>query len=80
MSAAALTLVVTPKFMDRVADTEQYIGRSDAARGRNFVAALFDFLYDTVQPFPLAFPAYVLPQHPELPLRRAIFRRHYNIV
>lgn len=80
MSEPALQLVVTPKFMDRLADTEQYIGQKNTARGREFVAALFDFLYDTISPFPLAFSAYTLPQYPELALRRAVFRRHYNVV
>jgi hypothetical protein len=65
--------------MDRVAAIEQYLGRDTAARGRDFVAALFDFLYDTVQPLPLAFPVYSLPRHPELVLRRAVFRRHYSV-
>ncbi|MGI4740892.1 MAG: hypothetical protein ACRYG7_37460 [Janthinobacterium lividum] len=80
MSEPVLPLVVTPRFMDRLGDTEQYIGRENAARGREFVAALFDFLYDTVGPFPLAFPVYTLPRYPELELRRAVFKRHYNVV
>jgi hypothetical protein len=48
--------------MDRVAATEQYLGRDTAVRGREFVVALVYFLYDTVQPFPLAFPVYSLPR------------------
>lgn len=80
MNGAALPLVVTPRFMDRVADTEQYVGREASARGREFVSSLLDFLQDTVQQFPLAFPVFSLPQQPELLLRRAVFRRHYSIV
>lgn len=80
MSTAALPLVVTSRFMDRVSDTEQYLGREIPARGRDFVSDLLDFLQDTVQNFPLAFPVFSLPQQPELLLRRAIFRRHYSVV
>ena len=80
MSGSSLALTVTPQFMDRVAATEQYLGRDTATRGREFVAALFDFLYDTVQSFPLAFPVYSLPRYPELVLRRAVFRRYYSVV
>ena len=48
------------------------------ARGRRFVNELFEFTYSAVGPFPLAFPAYVLANHPALPLRRAVFQRRYN--
>ena len=29
---------------------------------------------------PWAFPAYVLASHPQLPLRRAVFQRRYNVL
>lgn len=80
MSVGGLTLVVTARFMDRVAEVEQYLGRENPAAGRAFVTALFDFLYEAIEPFPLAFPAYSLPKHPAILLRRAVFRRHYNVV
>lgn len=80
MNGATLPLVVTPRFMDRVANMEQYLGGETPARGRDFVSNLLGFLQDTVQQFSLAFPIFSLPQQPELLLRRAIFRRHYSIV
>ena len=80
MSASPPVLVVTPRFMDRVSETEHYFGRDNPAAGRAFVSALFDFLAEAVEPFPLAFPRYTLPRYPEIPLRRAIFRRRYNVV
>ena len=80
MSAPHRALVVQPRFMDRLFDIQQYEGRNDASRGRNFVAALFDFIYDIIGPHPLAFPAFILPRHPGLVLRRAVFRRKHILL
>ena len=66
--------------MDRLfeLELEQCAGRENPARGRRFMDELFEFIYSAVGPFPLAFPAYVLANHPTLPLRRAVFQRRYN--
>lgn len=80
MSETPLTVTVTPVFMDRLFELEQYVGRENPVRGRQFVSELFEFIYRAVGPFPLAFPAYVLANHPALPLRRAVFQRRYNLV
>ncbi|WP_310398162.1 hypothetical protein [Hymenobacter sp.] len=80
MSELPLAVVVTPVFMDRLFGLEQYIGRENPARGRRFVDELFDFIYSAVGPYPLAFPAYVLANHPTLSLRRAVFQRRYNLI
>ena len=80
MSNTPRTVVVTDAFLDRASAIEQFLGRDKSRRGRVFVAALLDFVYDTVGPLPLAFPAYVLASHPQLPLRRAVFQRRYNVL
>jgi hypothetical protein len=38
--------------------TEKYVGRTMPARGRKFVRAVSDFLFETLAPLPLAYPAY----------------------
>ena len=80
MSNTPRTVVVTDAFLDRASAIEQFLGRDKSRRGRVFVAALLDFVYDIVGPLPLAFPAYVLASHPQLPLRRAVFQRRYNVL
>ena len=45
MSPAKLTIVVTPKFMDRVLAVEQYLGRVVAARGWEISSAIIDFAH-----------------------------------
>lgn len=75
-----LAVVVKPRFMDRLFDIQQYQGRDNEARGREFVAALFDFIYDIIGAQPLAFPVYMLPQRPDLPLRRTTFRRQHILL
>lgn len=80
MSEPTKPVVVMPRFMDRLFEIEQYLGRDKPSRGRAFVSDLFDFLHEVIGPMPLAFPAYVLPRHPELPLRRAVFRKEYIVL
>ena len=80
MSNPPRTVVLTEAFLDRVSAVEQFLGRDKSRRGRVFVAALLDFVYDTVGPLPLAFPAYALASHPHVPLRRAVFQRRYNVL
>ncbi|MDQ2772709.1 MAG: hypothetical protein M3Y54_19660 [Bacteroidota bacterium] len=80
MSETELPIIVSPVFMDRLFELEQYVGRDAQARGREFTGAVFDFLHDTLGPFPLSFPSYSLARHPELRLRRAVFRKRYNII
>ena len=80
MSVGPLSVVVTPVFMDRLFALEQYLGRENPVRGRRFVSELFDFVYNAVGPFPLAFPAYALANYPALALRRAVFQQRYNLV
>ena len=69
MSETSLTVTITPVFMDRLFELEQYAGRENPVRGRRFVDELFEFIYSAVGPFPLAFPAYVLANHPALPFK-----------
>ena len=80
MSTPVRQVVLTDAFLDRVSAVEQFLGRDQSRRGRVFVAALLDFVYDTVGPLPLSFPAYTLPSHPHIPLRRAVFQRRYNVL
>ena len=66
-----------PRFMDRLFEIEQYLGRTEAGRGRAFVSDIFDFLHEVIEPMPLAYPAYMMPRYPDLALRRAVFRKEY---
>jgi hypothetical protein len=66
--------------MDRLFELEQYFGRASAARGRQFVSGLFDFVYTVFGPYPLASPTYQLANYPALELRRAVFQERCNLV
>ena len=80
MSEGRRRIIVQPRFMDRLFVIQKYQGQQDPARGRAFVAALFDFVYDIIESQPLAFPAYTLRRYPALELRRAVFRRRYIVL
>lgn len=80
MSPDGREIIVKPRFMDRLFEIQQYQGRENEARGRAFVDAVFNFIYDIIGPQPLAFPTYVLSQYPDFALRRAVFRREYIII
>ena len=67
-------------FLDELLAVEQYIGRHDGQRGRAFTKAVVDFAYAVVGTVPEGFAAYRHPLLPEVPLRRAIFRRDYALL
>ena len=65
------------RFVSELALAEKYVGRSSAGRGRKFVSDVIVFLFETLAPLPLAFPAYAYPTAPGIMLRRAVFRKEY---
>ena len=77
-SGRAVTL--SDKFVGELALAEKYVGRLSAGRGRKFVSDVFVFLFETLAPLPLAFPAYAYPTAPDVTLRRAVFRKKYVII
>lgn len=69
-----------PAFLDELLNIQGYFGQSDARRGRQFVADVFEFTTSIIEPNPLAFPAYQRRGKTRFQYRRAVFRREYVIV
>ena len=67
-------------FLNELLATERYLGQHNARKGRTFTQAVFDFACDIVGAMPEAFPAYAHPLLPQVPLRRAVFRREYVLL
>jgi len=77
---AELRLEFHQVFLDELLAVERFLGRFQPSRGRDFTRAVFDFAYSVVATVPEGFPRYAHPLSPELPLRRAVFRRKYALL
>ena len=73
------TVTLGDTFVQELERTEKYVGRTIPGRGRKFVSDVSDFLFETLAPLPLAYPAYVYQPIVGMSLRRAIFRKEYVI-
>ena len=73
------TVTLRDAFVRELQQTEKYVGRTIPARGRKFVNDVSDFLFETLAPLPLAYPAYAYQPTADVSLRRAVFRKEYAI-
>ncbi len=74
------TVTLSDEFVRELALTEKYTGRTSSARGRKFTSDVLNFLFETLAPLPLAYPAHEYPEAPDINLRRAVFRKEYVII
>ena len=73
------TVTLGDAFVRELERTEKYVGRTIPGRGRKFVSEVSDFLFETLAPLPLAYPAYAYQPTAGVSLRRAVFRKEYVI-
>ncbi|SET91177.1 hypothetical protein [Hymenobacter actinosclerus] len=80
MTVGGRELVLLQGFLDSLLELEQWAGQRGAREGRELVKRLTDFAFDTIAPFPLAFPVYPFRLAPDRVLRRAVLSRQYAVV
>lgn len=65
------------RFLGTLHEIQEYVGRENDRRGRQFVYAVYDFMITVIEPNPLAFPQDATKLAPSHEFRRAVFLKNY---
>jgi plasmid stabilization system protein ParE len=79
MSDVKRELIFTNVFLDDLIEIEEYIGRNNPKKGRQFTSKVYDYILDMIQIFPFANPKNSF-DYEEENIRKGVFDKHHVIL